>query len=248
MTKTARLWDATSGREIRRFQGQTDSVLAVAFSPDGRQVLTESADKTARLWEVATGKERRSFKGGSLLAFSPYGKRILTGNLVGPMRLCEMITGKEIRTFDGGCPAAFSPDGQNLVTASAGGLARLWDVNSGKAISEFPLRLMANSIAFSGDGKQVLTGNWYGPTRLWDCASGRELCQFLSFGDGTWAVLDPAGRYDSSDNGDIEWLHGVVGNDIIPLKQLKADRYDPGLLAKYMGFNKEPLRKILEAK
>ena len=69
-----------------------------------------------------------------------------------------------------------------------------------------------------------------------------------AFCDGTWAVMDEAGRYDSSNSGDIEWLHGVVGNDIIPLKSLKADRYDPGLLAKYMGFNKEPLRTLPVAK
>jgi hypothetical protein len=56
--------------------------------------------------------------------------------------------------------------------------------------------------------------------------------------------MDEAGRYDSSNSGDIEWLHGVAGNEIIPLKHLKEVRYDPGLLAKYMGFNKEPLRTI----
>jgi hypothetical protein len=42
-------------------------------------------------------------------------------------------------------------------------------------------------------------------------------------------------------------LHGVAGNEIIPLKQLKEERYDPGLLAKHMGFNKEPLRPLQAA-
>jgi hypothetical protein len=56
--------------------------------------------------------------------------------------------------------------------------------------------------------------------------------------------MDEAGRYDTSNSGDIEWLHGVAANDIIPLKQVKEDRYVPGLLANYMGFNKEPVRKL----
>jgi WD40 repeat protein len=58
---TARLWDALTGKEIRRFEGHTKRLRSVAFSPDGRFVLTGSDDKTARLWSVATGKEIRKF-------------------------------------------------------------------------------------------------------------------------------------------------------------------------------------------
>src|ERR1022692_4677181 len=52
---TARLWDVSSGREIRRFEGHSGYVSSVAFSPDGRSVLTGSGDHTARLWDVSSG-------------------------------------------------------------------------------------------------------------------------------------------------------------------------------------------------
>ena len=52
---TARLWDAQTGRQLRRFEGHTEEVYSVAFSPDGRQVLTGSRDGTARLWDAQTG-------------------------------------------------------------------------------------------------------------------------------------------------------------------------------------------------
>ena len=61
--KTARLWDAQSGKELRAFTGHAHWVSSVAFSPDGKQVLTGSYDKTARLWDAQTGKELRTFTG-----------------------------------------------------------------------------------------------------------------------------------------------------------------------------------------
>jgi WD40 repeat protein len=50
--KTAKLWDAATGAEVRTFSGHTDSVTSVAFSPDGKYVLTGSYDNTARLWDT----------------------------------------------------------------------------------------------------------------------------------------------------------------------------------------------------
>ena len=99
-------------------------------------------------------------------------------------------------------------------------------------------------MAFAPDGKHVLTGSGDCTTRIWEAQTGRELCRLISFRDGTWAVVDPEGRFDASNGGDVEGLHWVVGNEPIALKQLKERYYDPGLLAKYLGFNKEPLRPV----
>ena len=54
--KTARVWDAATGKAIAVLSGHDGAVLSAAFSPDGARVVTASDDKTARVWDAATGK------------------------------------------------------------------------------------------------------------------------------------------------------------------------------------------------
>ena len=61
--KTARTWDAATGRQIRAFEGHDGFVTSVAFSRDGKRVLTGSRDKSARLWDAVEGNKLRAFKG-----------------------------------------------------------------------------------------------------------------------------------------------------------------------------------------
>ena len=49
--KTARVWDAETGKEVGAPLQHENSVISAAFSPDGRRVVTASADKTARVFK-----------------------------------------------------------------------------------------------------------------------------------------------------------------------------------------------------
>jgi WD40 repeat protein len=53
--KAVELWDAATGKLVRKFVGDWDAVFSVAFSPDGGRVLWGGWDKTLKLWDVATG-------------------------------------------------------------------------------------------------------------------------------------------------------------------------------------------------
>jgi WD40 repeat protein len=136
------LWDAQSGSFLNSLVGHTDIVETVAFSSDGKRVLSGSADQTARLWDAETRQELSVFTGhtGAVLAvaFSPNGKYILTGSRDQTARLWDAETGQQLRIFAGHADSvigvAFSPDGKYVLTGSEDGTARLWDADYRDAI------------------------------------------------------------------------------------------------------------------
>lgn len=114
-----RLWDRVSGREIRQFNGHKLQVNAIAFSPDGKWLLTGSSDATVLIHEVATGREIVRLRGHegpvSAAEFSPDGRFVLTMSWDQTTRLWNVATGKELCrlvSYADGDQVAVAPDGR----------------------------------------------------------------------------------------------------------------------------------------
>src|SRR5271166_2034289 len=178
LDKTAKLWDASSGKLIASFNHQ-DEVKDAAFSPDGTRILTASVDKTAKLWDAASAKLIASFEHQdevNTAAFSPDGARILTASKDKTAKLWDASSGKLIGSFaheDGVNHAAFSPDGTRILTASRDKTAKVWDAASDKLIASFAHQDVVIDAAFSPDGTRILTASADKTAKLWDASSGK---------------------------------------------------------------------------
>jgi WD40 repeat protein len=84
---TARVFESATGEEVARLAHQ-ETVMSVAFSPDGRLLATGSADNTVRVFEVATGREVARLAHQSVvysMAFSPDGRLLAVASLKGAL-------------------------------------------------------------------------------------------------------------------------------------------------------------------
>lgn len=165
-------------------RGHTSRVTGVAFSRDGRFVVSGSADHTGRLWDVRTGTLVRVLRGHTdqvnSPSISPDGSLILTPSYDGTARLWDARSGRSLHILRGqtnGLPmtGAFSPDGRLVVTASGDGTARIWSVRTGRSVHALAGDGgWVNSAAFSPDGGRVVTAGNDGATRVWDAHTGKQ--------------------------------------------------------------------------
>jgi WD40 repeat protein len=153
------------------------AVGRVAFSPDGRSLVTAGADGTARWWETATGTPKgmpeRPIDSLTDVAFNPDGRRVATACKDGNAFLWDVQSGKQLAACSGHSQAitqvCFSPDGRRVLTVSLDRTACLWDAaTGGRLLSPLKHNGTIGQAAFSPDGRYVLTSCTDGTARLWD--------------------------------------------------------------------------------
>jgi WD40 repeat protein len=182
--KTAKIWDAVSGKLLLNLEGHESAIRSVSFSIDGKKILTASDDKTTKIWDAFTGKIILSLDGHSdavnLATFSPSGNSILTASDDNCAKLWDAGSGELLFTLTGHKSdvnsAYFNADGNTILTASNDRTAKLWNAFNGKLITDFKGHTSkVRSAVFSPDGKKILTASWDSTAILWDADNGMRI-------------------------------------------------------------------------
>jgi WD40 repeat protein len=174
---TARIWDAKTGKELRRLavpatpEYDPARLSRIMFSPNNRLIAACLENQVVIIWDRDTGEKVSEFPGGSA-AFAPNGKHIACGGRFGGgIRLHELATGKVVREMRG--PGAnvesltFSPDGKTLVSEGRvfrsprgeerdlSGLVNVWDVATGKQRPTGLEAMKLSHIILAADGRTI---------------------------------------------------------------------------------------------
>jgi WD40 repeat protein len=163
------LWDVARKEERRRFQGHTDEVWAVGWSPDGQALVTGGRGGSVRYWDPAS-KPRL-----------PYAV------LPKPGFLCGLGLLPDSKTF----LALTRPEG------SVARWEARWNAPSVQKVEELQI-LGSNHTALdlSRDGHWLALGDLTGNVRFWDFPARRMVTKLVAPGPQVWAVgFSPRGSF-----------------------------------------------------
>jgi RNA polymerase sigma factor (sigma-70 family) len=187
-------------------------VPCVAYSPDGKALISGAHTGTIRVWEPATGKELRVITGhpGGIcsLAVSPDGKVLASGSWDRTIHLWNLRTGEPLRVLPGHggevTTLRFSPDGKALASGSKDSTARLWEPDSGRQVLSITAHKgEVRCVAFSPDGKRLATCGTDKLVRVWEANTGKEVFTCSGHTDRVMGVaVAPDGKSLASCGGD----------------------------------------------
>ncbi|HBI43128.1 MAG TPA: hypothetical protein DDY78_09780 [Planctomycetales bacterium] len=236
------LWDARTGKEIRRFgerQGSGCFQKGFAFSSDGK-LLAEAGSLYVNIWDVKAGKLLVSLKGeyrSCSMAFSPDGKTLAASGQrsvqikglftnVNNAALWEVATGKELHDLgEADSLVAYSPTG-DVVASCRGASISLWNPVTGKRLLKIDTgQKNLFAMTFAPDGKILAAVGTDRKIVFWDPETGNKIRSLTGHDDAvTFLRFSSDGRTLTSRSGSATVLWDAKSGEQIRTVKLPASR------------------------
>ncbi len=184
-----RLWDVATKKRLDGFRNQRGGASRIAFSPDGKTLVTAGTTRSINVWDVKSGMKVKSFSDDQenrvvcSISISPNGKWIASASndfladrvaLKGPppgiIKIWNMANGLVDMEFQGTYEVqavAFSPDGLTLAVGQTDCNVLYWDMSAHRIRAKQRIgRASVKSLAYSPDGLILAAGCSDGRVRM----------------------------------------------------------------------------------
>ena len=173
-----KLWDVTSGSQLKTVVGDRSFFTSVVFNPNGIQLAAGDHNGRIMLWDARADRLVFTLAGPlgdvQALSFSPDGRRLLSSTQSGTVKVWDSQTGQVIQAFPdsgGFFGVEFSPDGTRMATSTMGGdLINVWVVQSQRLLTTLS-QLEVIRYAFTRDSQALICFCQTG-FLIWDAATG----------------------------------------------------------------------------
>jgi WD40 repeat protein len=203
-----KVWDLATRKERTEVRDQKHRIgferiaSSLAFSPDGKTLVSGVTGGILLLWDTAVWKPRPvlKYEQGDLtsLAFLPDGGAFVTAEST-VVRIRNANDGAECDALSGHASSVntvgFNSGGEIAFSCSDDGTILLWDVRTGKRLRTIRGEGAMRAAALSPDGKTLASTGADRKVRLWDAATGKELAALaVEGGVGPALAFSPDGK------------------------------------------------------
>ena len=175
----------------------TMAIHSVTLSPDGRTLVSGSADKTIKIWNLTTGQLTHTLNAHKnivhTVAMSIDGRTLVSGSADKTIKVWNLTTGQLTHTLNAHKSSIFSVglsvDGQTLVSGSADKTIKVWNLHTGQVTRTLLGHIdMVSCVAISASGRTLVSGDYNNTIKIWNLDTGQFVQNLTGHTGIIWSI------------------------------------------------------------